>query len=180
MTKPRIIAFYLPQFHPLPENDLWWGKGFTEWTNVGKAKRLFPFHKQPNVPTELGYYDLRIPQVREEQARLAKEAGIEGFCYWHYYFGNGKQLMQDIIEDVVKTKKPDFPFCLGWANEPWEKKMWNKDGKGNELLMPQLYEGDEDYINHFYTILPILKDSRYIKVDGKPLFFIYKPYKFVD
>ena len=180
MTKPRIIAFYLPQFHPFPENDLWWGKGFTEWTNVGKAKPLFPFHKQPNVPTELGYYDLRIPQVREEQARLAKEAGIEGFCYWHYYFGNGKQLMQDIIEEVVKTKKPDFPFCLGWANEPWEKKMWNKDGKGNELLMPQLYEGDEDYINHFYTILPILKDSRYIKVDGKPLFFIYKPYKFDD
>lgn len=177
---PRVIAFYLPQFHPIPENDEWWGKGFTEWTNVGKAKPLFPGHKQPKVPTELGYYDLRIPEVRKQQADLAKEAGIEGFCYWHYYFGNGKMIMHDIITNVVTSGEPDFPFCLGWANEPWEKKLWNKDCSGNELLMPQVYGGVSDYTQHFYTILPILKDRRYIKVDGHPLFLIYKPYKFDD
>lgn len=177
---PRVIAFYLPQFHPIPENDEWWGKGFTEWTNVGKAKPLFPGHKQPKVPTELGYYDLRIPEVRKQQADLAKEAGIEGFCYWHYYFGNGKMIMHDIITNVVTSGEPDFPFCLGWANEPWEKKLWNKDCSGNELLMPQVYGGASDYTQHFYTILPILKDRRYIKVDGHPLFLIYKPYKFDD
>ena len=113
----RIIAFYLPQFHPVPENDEWWGKGFTEWTNVGKAKKMFIGHKQPKVPTELGYYDLRIPEVREQQAMMAKEAGIEGFCYWHYYFGNGKQLLERPIREVIETGAPDFPFCLGWANE---------------------------------------------------------------
>ncbi len=180
MSKPRIIAFYLPQFHPIPENDQWWGKGFTEWTNVGKAKPLFIGHKQPKIPSDLGYYDLRIPEVRAEQVKLAKQAGIEGFCYWHYYFGNGKQVMNDIIDDVVKTGKPDFPFCLGWANEPWEKKLWNHDGHGNKVLLQQNYGGEKDYRQHFYAILPVLKDTRYIKVDGKPLFLIYKPYKFDD
>ena len=180
MNKPRIIAFYLPQFHPVPENNEWWGKGFTEWTNVGKARKMFIGHKQPKVPTELGYYDLRIPEVREEQAEMARNAGIEGFCYWHYYFGNGKQLLERPLKEVVESKSPDFPFCLGWANESWEKKLWNKDSKGNITLIEQRYDGVEDYKTHFNLILPILKDNRYITVDGKPLFFIYRPNKIPD
>lgn len=177
MGKARIIAFYLPQFHPVPENDKWWGKGFTEWINVGKAKKMFIGHKQPKVPTELGYYDLRIPEVREQQAKMAKEAGIEGFCYWHYYFGDGKQLLERPLKEVVETGVPDFPFCLGWANESWEKKLWNKDSKGNITLIEQKYNGIEDYKTHFNTVLSVLKDRRYITVDGKPLFFIYRPNK---
>ena len=112
MEKPLIIAYYLPQYHPFKENDEWWGKGFTEWTNVGKAKPLFPGHYQPHVPADLGYYDLRVSEVREQQAELAKEAGIEGFCYWHYWLGNGKQLLQRPFEEVLHTGKPNFPFCL--------------------------------------------------------------------
>lgn len=174
-SKPRIIAFYLPQFHPIPENDEWWGKGFTEWTNVGKAKPLFPGHYQPRVPADLGYYDLRVPEVREEQARLAREAGIEGFCYWHYWFGNGKQLLEKPLGEVVKSGKPDFPFCLGWANESWYAKLWDKDVRKDKLLIEQKYGGREDYELHFYSVLKILKDSRYIRVNDKPVFMIYKP-----
>ena len=175
--KARVIAFYLPQFHPIPENDEWWGKGFTEWTNVGKAKPLFRGHEQPRVPADLGYYDLRLPIVREQQAELAKEAGVEGFCYWHYWFGNGKTLMSEIFDEVVKSGKPDFPFCLGWANHDWTRKNWNIDGAGfrNEDLIIQKYPGKEDVINHFYAVLPAFRDKRYIKVDGKPLFLVYDP-----
>ena len=108
----KVIALYLPQFYPFPENDEWWGKGFTEWTNVGKAHPLFKGHYQPRVPADLGYYDLRLPIVREQQAELAREAGITGFCYWHYWFGNGKRLMWEVFDEVLKTGKPDFPFCL--------------------------------------------------------------------
>lgn len=175
MSKPRIIAFYLPQFHPIPENDEWWGKGFTEWTNVGKAKSLFPGHKQPVVPADLGYYDLRVPDVYDEQTKLAREAGVEGFCFWHYYFGDGKQLLEKPLQRIVKESKNEFPFCLGWANESWEKKQWNKDGHGNKILIEQKYNGIEDCKKHFEIILPLLKDSRYIKVDEKPLFFVYNP-----
>ena len=175
MNKPRIIAFYLPQFHPIPENNEWWGKGFTEWTNVGKAKSLFPGHKQPKVPTELGYYDLRLSQVQKQQVEMAKEAGVEGFCYWHYYFGNGKQLLETPLKNVLKDSSIDFPFCLGWANEPWEHKLWNKDGSGNKLLIAQEYNGQEDYRKHFEIILPCLRDDRYIKIDDKYVFLIYKP-----
>lgn len=180
MAKARVIAFYLPQFHPIPENNEWWGKGFTEWTNVGKAKPLFPGHKQPKVPTDLGYYDLRLPEVYDEQTKLAKEAGVEGFCFWHYYFGNGKQLLEKPLQRIIKDSKIDFPFCLGWANESWEKKLWNKDSSGNMTLIEQRYDGEEDYKQHFETIKPILQDTRYIKVDGKYLFLIYRPDKFAD
>jgi hypothetical protein len=180
LGNPRIIAFYLPQFHPIPENNEWWGKGFTEWYNVGKAKALFPGHRQPKVPTDLGYYDLRVPEIRLEQSRLAKEAGVEGFCYWHYWFGNGKRLLEKPIEEVVKTGQPDFPFCLAWANETWKAKLWNKDSKKDRLLIEQEYGGIEDYTQHFYTILPILRDRRYIKVDNKCLFMIYRPKAFND
>lgn len=172
--KARIIAMYLPQFHPFPENDAWWGKGFTEWTNVGKAKALFRGHYQPRVPADLGYYDLRLPQVREMQAEMAKYAGIEGFMYWHYWFGNGKRLMESIFDEVLSSGKPDFPFCLGWANHSWYAKDWNTNGVRNDkLLIEQKYLGEEDYRNHFNLVLKAFKDKRYLKQDNKPIFLIF-------
>jgi lipopolysaccharide biosynthesis protein len=172
--KARVIAFYLPQFHPILENDTWWGKGFTEWTNVAKAKPLFKGHYQPRIPADLGFYDLRLPEVREAQANMARDAGIEGFCYWHYWFGNGKQLLERPFNEVLESGKPDFPFCLGWANHSWTNKSWEKgSSKISEMtLMEQTY-CKEDYDIHFYEVLKAFKDPRYIKVDGKPLFVIY-------
>lgn len=171
-----IIAFYLPQYHPFPENDKWWGKGFTEWTNVGKAKPLFKGHNQPRVPTELGYYDLRLPIVREQQAQLAREAGVNAFCYWHYWFGNGKRLLADIFDEVLDSSKPDFPFCLGWANHSWFAKSWNNDGSAKqELLIEQTYPGIEDEKLHFNFLLKAFNDKRYVKIDGMPFLFIFDP-----
>ncbi len=182
--KTKIIAYYLPQYHPFKENDEWWGKGFTEWTNVGKAKPLFKGHYQPKIPGELGYYDLRIPEVAEAQAELARKAGIYGFCYWHYWFGNGKELMEMPFYRALTTGKPDFPFCLGWANEKWMAKLWNKDYKNgsqsNGRILIDMTYSTEDHINHFYKLLPAFKDRRYIKIDGKPFFLIYRPLDFVD
>ena len=180
--KARVIAFYLPQYHPIQENDDFWGKGFTEWTNVGKAKPLFRGHYQPRVPADLGYYDLRMPEVREAQAEMAREAGIEGFMYWHYWFGNGKRLMADIFDAVLKSGKPDFPFCLGWANHSWTTHSWNPSAQNKKdgIIVEQLYPGKEDYINHFYTVLPAFKDKRYITVDEKPIFVFYAPLDFPD
>lgn len=179
-AKPRVIAFYLPQYHPTPDNNKWWGKGFTEWTNVGKAKPLFRGHYQPKVPADLGYYDLRLPEVRAAQAELAKEAGIEGFCYYHYWFGDGKQELEMPFNEVVRTGEPDFPFCLCWANESWHAKFWDKNGKASskKMLIEQRYLGHEDNVKHFYSLLPAFKDKRYIKVDGKLLFMIYRPLEF--
>ena len=177
----KIIAYYLPQFHPFKENDEWWGKGFTEWTNVGKARPLFKGHKQPKVPADLGYYDLRLQVVREQQVELAREAGVDAFCYWHYYFGGkGRQLMNEIIDDVLETGKPDFPFCFGWANEPWKAKLWNKDGIGDNVLMEQRYEGIQDYRNHYEYVSNFFKDSRYVRIEDKPFFLIYKPQLFEE
>lgn len=181
MNVPKIIALYLPQFHPTPDNDEWWGKGFTEWTNVGKAKALFPGHYQPKVPADLGYYDLRVPEVREQQAQLAREAGIYGFCYYHYWFGHGKQELELPFNEVLAFGKPDFPFMLCWANESWHAKFWDKDGKASskKMLIEQTY--DEDDIDpHFYHLLPAFKDSRYIKIDGCPAFMIYHPDEMPD
>lgn len=178
MKKARVIAFYLPQFHPIPENDEWWGKGFTEWTNVGRAKPLFKGHYQPRVPADLGYYDLRLPEVREQQALLAKEAGIEGFCYYHYWFGDGKRLLERPFNEVLKSGKPDFPFCLCWANHSWSNKTWEKSKRKtqNSMLLEQRYLGVEDYTQHFYTVLPAFKDPRYITIDGKPIFVVFHPF----
>lgn len=174
--KVRVIALYLPQFHPIPENDEWWGKGFTEWTNVKKAKPLCKGHVQPRVPADLGYYDLRDPETRERQAELAREAGIEGFCYYHYWFGNGKQLLERPFNEVLASGKPDFPFCLCWANHDWTNKSWKKGNtqKTGSMIMQMQYS-EEDHINHFYNILPAFRDKRYITVDGKPLFAVWAP-----
>jgi hypothetical protein len=174
--KAKVIAFYLPQFHPIPENDEWWGKGFTEWTNVGKAKPLFKGHNQPRVPADLGYYDLRIPEVRKLQAEMASESGIEGFCYWHYWFGNGKQLLEHPFKEVLETGEPDFPFCLGWANESWTNKTWSIEKKmvNRDILMEQTYS-ERDNVNHFYSLLQAFKDKRYLRVNNKPIFVVFKP-----
>lgn len=179
MSKPRLIAFYLPQFHPTKENDEWWGKGFTEWTNVGNAKPLFPGHYQPRVPADLGYYDLRIPEVREQQAELAREAGIEGFCYWHYWFA-GKRLLDLPFKEVLESGKPDFPFCLCWANHSWYQKVWDPRKGKDKLLMEQTYPGKEDYVAHFNDLLPAFKDSRYMKVHGKPIFGLFVYFNDID
>lgn len=177
MSSPKVIAFYLPQYHPTPHNDEWWGKGFTEWTNVGKARPLFKGHYQPKVPADLGYYDLRLPEARNAQAELAKEAGIYGFCYYHYWFGNGKEELELPFNEVLRLGEPDFPFMLCWANESWHKKFWDKDGNGTskQILVEQTYPGEQDIIDHFYRLLPAFKDHRYIRIDGKPAFMIYKP-----
>jgi lipopolysaccharide biosynthesis protein len=169
--KPRFIAFYLPQYHPIPENDVWWGKGFTEWTNVAKAKPLFKDHYQPHIPADLGFYDLRVPETQQAQADLAREYGIEGFCYWHYWFA-GKSLLERPFNQVLQSGKPNFPFCLAWANQSWTG-IWH--GTPNQILIEQTYPGKEDHIAHFYSVLPALLDKRYLLVDGKPIFIIYKP-----
>lgn len=176
--KPQIIAFYLPQFHPTSHNDEWWGKGFTEWTNVAKAKPLFRGHEQPKIPADLGFYDLRLPEVREQQAMLAREAGVDGFCYYEYWFGNGHEELERPFHEVVESGKPDFPFCLCWANESWYKKFWNNDGAvvDKQVLAEQTYPGTEDYENHFYARLKAFRDPRYIRVNGKLLYVIYKPF----
>ena len=167
----RLIAFYLPQFHPIPENDEWWGKGFTEWTNVAKARPLFKGHYQPRVPADLGFYDLRVPEVRAAQAELASQHGIEAFCYWHYWFA-GKRMLELPFREVVESGKPDFPFCLAWANESWTG-IW--EGNPNRVLIEQTYPGEEDNARHFQALLPAFRDERYLRVDDKPLFVVYQP-----
>lgn len=180
--KKRVIALYLPQFHPIPENDLWWGRGFTEWTNVGKAQPLFRGHYQPRVPADLGYYDLRLPEVREAQADLAREAGIEGFCYYHYWFGVGKQLLEMPFNEVVSSGKPNFPFCLCWANHSWTNRTWdvNASKVKPQLLMKQEYGGYDDYKVHFGSLLPAFRDDRYMTIDDRLIFLIYDPFAFSD
>lgn len=176
--RARVIALYLPQFHPIPENDIWWGKGFTEWTNVGKAKPLYKGHYQPRVPADLGYYDLRIPEIRKEQAELARQSGVEGFCYWHYWFGDGKRLLERPFNEVLRSGEPDFPFCLAWANETW--RGFNHGITNRNVLIEQTYPGVDDVRHHFLAVLPALKDKRYIKIDNKPIFVVYKPVEFQE
>lgn len=171
-NKIKFLAYYLPQFHPIPENDLWWGKGFTEWTNVAKAKPLFKGHYQPILPADLGFYDLRVQEIQEQQAALATEYGIDGFIYYQYWFGNGKMLLEKPAEAMLKNKNIDLPFCFCWANETW-KGVWH--GLDNPtILMEQIYGGEEDYRAYFNYLLPFFQDNRYIKSDNKPMFHIYK------
>ena len=173
--KPTILALYLPQYYPFKENDEWWGKGFTEWTNVGKAKPLWRGHYQPKVPADLGYYDLRVPEVREQQVKLAREAGVTGFLYWHYWFGNGTRLMERVFQEVLDSGKPDFPFALAWANHSWDKKDWEGGRLHDIMLMEQTYPGEEDARQHFNFLLKAFKDDRYIKINGCPFLYIFKP-----
>ncbi len=165
----RTIAFVLPQFHRVCQNDEWWGPGFTEWTNVTKAKPLFPGHHQPHVPADLGYYDLLDPAVRDAQASLARRYGVDAFCYYHYWF-HGDRLLERPVDDMIRSGTPDLPFCLCWANEPWTR-VW--DGGSKDVLQPQWYSADDDR-RHIDWLLTAFADPRYVRIDGRPLFLVYR------
>ena len=171
----RVLAFYLPQYYPIPENDEWFGRGFTEWTNVGKAKPLFRGHYQPLVPADLGYYDLRLPEVRAQQAELARKAGVAAFCYYHYWFGDGKQLLEMPLQEVTRLGEPDLPFCICWANHTWYNKTWNSERSVLDMIpiMPQTYPGPEDWDAHFYSLLDTFRDKRYYRIDGRLVWVFY-------
>lgn len=171
MAEYRPIAIYLPQFHPIPENDAWWGKGFTEWTNVRSAKPLLQNHNQPQLPSELGFYDLKDGNVFHEQIRLAREAGIYGFMFYEYWF-SGKRLLEKPIENYLTDDSIDFPYFLCWANENWTRR-W--DGQDAEILMKQEYS-EADFSNHFDQVFRRhILSKKYIKIKGKPVIAIYKP-----
>ncbi|OYY94864.1 MAG: lipopolysaccharide biosynthesis protein [Hydrogenophilales bacterium 28-61-23] len=174
--KAIVIAAYLPQYHPISENDEWWGAGFTEWVNASKARPLFPSHYQPHIPADLGFYDLRLPETRIAQADMARKYGVNGFCYYHYWFA-GKRILERPFNEVLQSGAPDFPFCLNWANQSWTG-VWH--GASKRVLMEQTYPGDSDHRNHFEALLPAFFDKRYIRVDGKPLFFIFRPAELPD
>jgi hypothetical protein len=171
LTKPRLIAFYLPQYHPIPENDEWWGTGFTEWTNTAKAVPLYKGHYQPHVPADLGFYDLRVPETRQAQADMARAYGIEAFCYYHYWFGS-KQLLERPFKEVLDSGEPDFPFCVCWANQNWTG-IWH--GCPGKILIEQTYPGEHDYKAHFEYLLKAFSDRRYVTVNDKPIFLVYRP-----
>lgn len=172
MEKKKVIAFYLPQYHTIPENDTSYGKGFTEWTNVKKANPLFENHNQPRIPEKNNYYNLLDINVMIKQAELAKKYGIYGFCYYHYWFKNGKKLLEKPLEAMLKDKRVDIPFMLCWANENWTRK-W--DGGNNEIIVEQNYGDYDDLKKHIDYLCEFFRDERYIKMDGKPVFIIYKP-----
>ncbi len=177
MDNPKLIAIYLPQFHAIPENDEWWGGGFTDWTNVIKAKPLFKEHYQPHIPHKsIGYYDLRDQNILVYQAALAKEHGIYGFAYYHYWF-NGKRLLNVPIDNMLKSGEPDFPFCLIWANENWTKR-W--DGHDNEVLIKQEYSFEDDRRHIRFLCENVFPDKRYMKINEKPVFVVYRPELFVS
>jgi len=165
----------LPQYHPTPENDEWWGKGFTEWTNVTKAIPLIPGHYQPHLPADLGFYDLRLPEARLAQGELAREYGINGFVYYHYWF-NGRRVLDRPVREILQSGEPDFPFCLCWANEDWTR-AWDGDS-GHRLLHQEYSQGDD--LAHIRHLLPYLADKRYIRIDNRPLLLVYRTEELPD
>ena len=171
----EVLAFYLPQFHPIPENDEWWEPGFTEWTNVTRARPLFSGHVQPRLPAHLGFIDLRVPEVRDYQAKLARDHGLTGFVYWHYWFG-GKKLLERPLDEMVAGGSPDFPFCVAWANHPWSD-TWM--GGTKRVMIDQSYPPEDDAA-HFDDLLPAFEDSRYVRIDGKPVFFVFRAHRLPD
>lgn len=171
------LAFYLPQYHPIAENDAWWGTGFTEWTNVAKARPLFHGHRQPRLPADLGFYDLRVSETRQAQADMARSAGIDAFVYWHYWFGDGRMVLQRPLDEVVSSGEPDFPFCVGWANQSWSG-VWY--GAADQILIKQTYPGPADIEAHFQRLLPIVSDRRYFRVAGMPLIYVFAPAEIPD
>ena len=173
--RARLVALYLPQFHPIPENDVWWGKGFTEWTNVSKARPLFPGHDQPHLPADLGYYDLRVPETRQAQADLARSHGIEAFCYWHFWF-EGQRLLERPFDEVLRSGEPDFPFCLAWANETWSRRGL---GEESALLRKQTYSAADNQL-HARWLIEAFCDRRYLRVNGRPVFLVYRPSSLPD
>lgn len=169
-NKIKPIAIYLPQFHPTPENNFWWGKGFTEWTNVTKNKSLFKKHVQPNLPTDSGFYDLRLPEARLQQEALAKANGFFGFCIYHYWF-SGKRLLHEPLDGKLNNPSEDLPFMLCWANETWSRRWL---GEESEILIKQEYS-EEDDENHIKWLVNVFKDNRYIKINNRPVFIFYRP-----
>lgn len=169
----KILSIYLPQFHTIPENDAWWGEGFTEWTNVKRGKPFYSGHYQPRKPLNNFYYDLSDLSVLEKHTRMARKAGISGFCFYHYYF-RGRTLLEAPIENYRDQSKEKFPYCLIWANQSWER-TWYRALAGNKILLKQSYGVESDWIQHFYYLLDYFKDERYIKVDNKPVYIIYIP-----
>ena len=165
----RFLAFYLPQFHPIPENDEWWGPGFTDWTNVVRARPLVRGHYQPHVPADLGFYDLRLAEARAAQAAMAAEYGIDGFCYYHYWF-DGRRLLERPFDEVLRSGQPDFPFCLCWANENWTRRWSGRDG---EVLVRQTYS-ERDDLTHIRWLAEAFSDPRYLRIRGRPVFLVYR------
>jgi hypothetical protein len=176
-TTARAVAFYLPQFHPVPENDAWWGPGFTEWTNVARARRLYPGHAQPDLPADLGFYDLRLPESRAAQAELAQQHGVEAFAYWHYWFGDGRRILERPFTEVLATGDPGISFCLAWANQTWSG-IWH--GDADRVLMEQRYPGRADHVAHFEAVLPAFRDPRYLRVGGRPVCYVFRPEELPD
>ncbi len=175
--RARTLAFYLPQFFPIPENDQWWGPGFTEWTNTARAKKLFPGHRQPTLPADLGFYDLRVPETRQAQSDLARRYGVDAFVYWHYWFGDGDRILERPFREVLDLGEPEVGFALAWANQTWTG-TWH--GAADRILKKQTYPGPEDDAAHFETLLRAFRDERYFRVDGKPLFYVFRPEELPD
>ncbi len=176
MDKPKVIAFFLPQYHVIEENNEWWGKGFTEWNNVRKGKPLFKSHEQPKVPYQNNYYDLLLGDTLSEQSKLAGSYGVDGFCFYHYWF-KGKKLLEKPVEMLAVKPEIDISYCLSWANETWSRR-WT--GEEKKILIKQEYGGKSDWEAHIQYLLPFFRDRRYIRIDNKPVFLIYRAIEIPD